>query len=164
MKKLDESTEETQEILTAWRKEARDMTMENLPAFLEKIMKEYIHDYGTICHAISIGGVATMFAINNSEQGGITGFQAGAVMWENIQNWDITYRDKPLRLLDYSDMLYPQYSYKFQKSISPNVESYLLEEAKSRLVDNPTASTKVRQHWEDIAGGKIPFGYVVADK
>ena len=36
-------------------------------------------DYGTVCHAIALSAVA------RTAQGGITGFQAGAVMWEFIK-------------------------------------------------------------------------------
>jgi len=159
MRKLDESTEETQAILEEWREEAHAMTMENLPEFLERITKEYEHDYGTICHAISIGGIATMYAINNSDQGGITGFQAGAVMWENIMNWDSSYRGKPLTLVDYSNMLYPQYEYKFQKTISNSTRDYLIKEAKRNLKENPDANPDVIEHWKQISEGVVPFNH-----
>jgi len=115
MKKLDESTKETQELIELWRAEAEGMTLEKLPEFLERITTQYKYDYGTICHAISIGGIATMWAIDHSEQGGITAFQAGAITWGNIRNWDSSYRGKPLELIDYSRMIYPQHEEEFDK-------------------------------------------------
>ena len=67
-----------------WYKEADTMTMDKLPAFLDHIMNDYNHDYGTICHAITAGGLATMHALDRSDAGGITGFQAGCIMWHIV--------------------------------------------------------------------------------
>jgi len=158
-------TEETsKEIFKEWREKAREQTLETLPKFLDHLMNDYGHDYGTICHALSIGSVATMWAMNNHEQGGVTGFQAGAIMWENIQNWETQYRGKPLRLVDYSKMLYPQYRRKFEKIISPNTMDYLTKIAKEKLVDFD-GSDDVKLHIEDIAMGHPPFDYrVMEDK
>lgn len=119
-------TEETsKKIIEQWLKDAQEQTLESLPSFLNHLMNDYKHDYGTICHALSIGSIATMKAMNKCEQGGITGHQAGAIMWENIQNWMTEYRDKPLTLVDYSKMLYPQYDYHFDKTISSSTWEFL---------------------------------------
>ena len=109
---------EEMKIHEVWYKEAKDMTLEGLPEFINHLMNDYGHDYGTICHAMTAGGIATMNAINKSDQGGITGFQAGAIMWEFIRNW--MYRDNKtgLKLMDYDKFLYPQYEYTFDKTIN----------------------------------------------
>ena len=155
-------TEETsKELLQEWREEMKEMTLEKLPEFLRKLSEDYEHDYGTICHAISIGGVATMWAMNNTKQGGITGFQAGAIMWENIMNWDETMRNKSLKMVDYSLMLYPQYKYKFEKTISADTWVNLQKEAKENLKNSPNASENVKAHWQSIVSGNVPFGYTI---
>jgi len=163
MKKLDESTKETQELIELWRAEAREMTLEKLPEFLERITTQYEHDYGTICHAISIGGIAAMWAVNHSEQGGITGFQAGAITWENIMNWNSSYKGKPLKLIDYSRMIYPQHEEEFDKTITPETWEFLEKEAKFLLKEHSEEHTNkdVVSHWQKIVSGIVPFGYAV---
>ncbi len=114
-----------------WVAEASEMTLEKLPAFITKLVEEYEHDYGTICHAIASGAIATANAIQRSPSGGISGFQAGCVMWEMIKQWGV-FGDGPLRMVDFSDMLYPQYAYKF-KSITRHVWETLQAKAKVNL-------------------------------
>lgn len=143
-----------------WAKEVDGMSMEKLPEFLRKLTEDYEHDYGTICHAIACGAAATAKAINRSPCGGITGFQAGAVMWEMIKLWGV-FGDGPLRMLCIDDMLYPQYEYKFT-SIRKDQLEYLQERAKKLLAENHGVP-RVRDHWHAIAAGKIPFGYAVID-
>ena len=158
-------TEETsKDIIEEWRKEATKVTLKTLPVFLDKLMNDYKHDYGTICHAISIGSIATMWAMNNEEQGGITGFQAGIIMWENIRNWQTELRDVPIKLVTYEDMLYPQYENKFEKTISKSTWEWLqlkAQEAIDRGAVN--AHPSVYEHWKSIVNGKVPFGYIVED-
>ncbi len=135
------------------------MTLDGLPAFIEKLAA-HKHDYGTICRAIAAAGVAAAYAIERSPQGGITGFQAGCVLWDLIKGWDPSYEGKPVRLTHYSDMLYPQYADKF-RSITPETWEYLQSEAKKNLAEAANAHERVRAHWQSIADGVVPFGYRV---
>ena len=89
--------------------EARAQTVATLPEFVRKLTEDYSHDYGTICHAIAAAALAAAHAVDHSPAGGITGFQSGCIMWEFIQEWQHL-RGKPLRLTNYEDMLFPQYS------------------------------------------------------
>lgn len=146
-----------------WYKEARDMTMEKLPAFLKKLTEEYNHDYGTICHAIASAAIGAAWAVERTPQGGITGFQAGAIMWEFITHWMSDYEGKPLKLLDYSNMLYPQYDDKFAATIPQSTWEYLQKEAKKHLKETKDAHPNVKAHWESIVKGNIPFGYTVKE-
>jgi hypothetical protein len=143
-----------------WYAEARAMTPERLPAFIEKLTSAYQHDYGTICHAASAAAIAAAWAVDKSPQGGITGFQAGAIMWGFISHW-MSYEGKPMRLVNYDDMLYPQNGHKFDRVISKETHSYLAEQAKKRLAESDHAHPNVVAHWESIAAGSVPFGYVV---
>lgn len=139
-----------------WYKEAKEVTPENLSNFIEELTEKYSHDYGTIAHACAAAAVAGASAVNNSKQGGITGFQAGAIMWEFIRNWMIQYQDKPLRLINYEDLLYPQYRHKFN-SISKETWEWIQERAEEEMQTN-NGIPEIRKHWESIIAGEVPFG------
>lgn len=145
-----------------WYKDARKMTLEELPEFLRHLTEDYEHDYGTICHAMSAGSIATMWAINKSPSGGITGFQAGAIMWEFVRNWSYEHNKTGLKLVDYDNMLYPQYEDNFEKTITTDTWEALQKEAKEKLKE-PSGVEEVRNHWKDIVAGVIPFGYTLRD-
>ena len=114
-----------------WYKKARKMSMDKLPEFINHLMNDYRHDYGTICHALTSGAIATMWAMD--KKAGITGFQASCIMWEFIQNWMSEYKDKPLQLLNYENLLYPQYEDKFSKTISQSTWDWLRKEARKKI-------------------------------
>ena len=107
---------EKQQVHVRWYEDAKNQTVESLPVFISHIASDYGHDYGTICHAMAAGAIAAATAIDKSPVGGITGFQAGAVMWEFIRNWNFSHNRCGLRIIDYDNFLYPQYSYKYQKN------------------------------------------------
>lgn len=157
---------EADKVHEQWYELAKKQTLETLPAFIDGLLNDYKHDYGTICHAFAAGGIATMWAMNTHNQGGITGFQAGAIMWEFIRNWNHSGNKTSLRLIDYDNMLYPQYKTKFQKTISKSVWELLQAEA-TRLSETSNidhVSREVYDHWRSIANGKVPFGYKVSSK
>lgn len=146
-----------------WYEEARGMTLDTLPAFLKKLTEDYGHDYGTTCHAVASAAVAAAWAVEHSPQGGITGFQAGAVMWEFIRNWDSSYKDVPLRLINYENMLFPQYHKRFN-TIGAETWKWLQEKAMNNLSERGEFThPDVIKHWESIRDGKVPFGYIVED-
>lgn len=145
-----------------WAKECDEMTLEKLPEFIRKLTQDYQHDYGTICHAIACGAIATAKAIDRSPAGGITGFQAGCIQWQMIKLWGI-FDKGPLRMVQYNKMLYPQYESIFQKTISQSTWDYLQKEAKENLGKAFFGSVEVKAHWESIAAGKVPFGYSIKE-
>lgn len=153
MQKITESDNEHQK----WYEEAKSQTIETLPIFLKHLTEDYSHDYGTICHAITAGAIATSWAMNKTPQGGITGFQASCIMWEFIKNW-MSYKGA-LRLIKYEDMLYPQYAFKFN-TINKETWKFLQDEAKNKL-EETRISNNVRKHLEEIVNGVVPFGYSV---
>ena len=146
-----------------WFEKARKQTLETLPAFMNHVMNDYCHDYGTIVHAVSACAIAAAWAANESESGGITGFRACFVMWDFILQWKFRSNKCGLRIIDYDDMLYPQYDYKFEKIISSDTWESLQARAKELLSEHGLAAKKVREHWESIAEGNVPFGYTVID-
>lgn len=145
-----------------WYKEAKEQTLETLPEFLKHLMEDYGHDYGTICHALASGAVATSHAMNRHSNGGITGFQAGAVMWEYMAHWNGI--KPPAKLVKYDDMLYPQYENKFAKTISKDTWEHLQTEAKKQISEINSEYPprhNVIKHWTSIVEGIIPFGYKI---
>lgn len=160
---LDETSPEFKEIKKEWFARAKKMKMEELPNFIANLMEDYKHDYGTICHAMSAGAIATVYAMNNTEQGGISGFQAGGVMWEFISAWMYSNNKCGLRIVDYDDFLYPQYEYRFEKAINPDTWKNIQEQAQIALQNKETAHPNVISHWENITMGAVPFGYAVKD-
>lgn len=146
-----------------WYEEAENQTLETLPDFIKNLTENYSHDYGTICHAIAASAIAAAYAVNESPTGGITGFQAGAVMWEFIRNWKFKRNKSGLRIIDYDDMLYPQYEEKFTtKVISESTWNRLQEQAYIYLSkDSKTSHPNVVKHWKKITRGYVPFGYRV---
>ena len=131
---MREQISEEMKIHEVWYKEAKNMTLEGLPEFINHLMNDYEHDYGTICHAMTAGGIATMNAMNKSDQGGITGFQAGAIMCEFIRNWRYRMKNKTgLKLVDYDHFLYPQYEERFRKNIGAYTWAAIQKEAATQI-------------------------------
>ncbi|SOY79970.1 hypothetical protein CBM2599_A120535 [Cupriavidus taiwanensis] len=142
-----------------WYEEAKKMTVEGLPAFIQKLTTEYVHDYGTICYAVAAAGIAAMHAVNKSDQGGITGFQAGCITWELLRHW--SHIEAPARITEFRNMLFPQYEHKFC-AISSETWEILQEEAKKSLAEKGDGiHPNVRAHMESIVAGTVPFGYRV---
>lgn len=148
-----------------WYEDAKNQTLESLPEFMRHIAADYGHDYGTICHALAAGAIAAATAINKSPSGGITGFQAGAVMWEFIRNWNFSSNKCGLRIIDYDNFLYPQYADKYQKTITPDTWKAIQEEAASQIakadLEYAEYLTAKEQYGKDLAAfvAKFPDYY-----
>ena len=142
-----------------WYKRAYSMKPEDFPEFFRELTEDYEHDYGTVCHAMAAVGLAAMYAFNKTDgaRGGITGFQAGCVMWEVIRHMNYESNKCGLRLQNMDDLLYPQYEYKFT-AISKDTWEVVKNEAHNRLLERGTAHPDVVAHWESIVNGKVPFG------
>jgi predicted metalloprotease with PDZ domain len=134
-----------------------DNSVNSIDSFINTLDTEYYHDYGTIANAVAACAIQAARKMNNQNQGGISGFQAGAVMWIFIRRW--MHKEGPLKLLDFDDMLFPQYKDRFDKTISEETYRYLINKAKENLETRTDAAPEVKKHWEHIAKGEIPFGY-----
>ena len=145
-----------------WYKEAVEQTMDTLNSFINHIMNDYEHDYGTACHAFAACALATIHACNKAKQGGITMFQASMVMWDIVRQLLYPNNKCGLRMIDYDDMLYPQYDFKFDKTINTHVFNTLQNEAK-KLLEKDSAHPVVKAHWQSIVDGVVPFGYKIKD-
>ncbi len=156
MKQIKEEDNEQEQ----WYKDAHEQTLDTLPYFINHLLNDYQHDYGTICHALAAGAVATTRAMNHSDQGGITGFQAGAVMWEYMKLWNNV--KPPAKLVQYENMLYPQHEYEYQKVISKDTFNWLQKKAENKLKKREIHPW-VRMHLRSIVYGTVPFGYSIQD-
>lgn len=157
---LDE--ERDRKVWEHWMVEATTQTMETLPEFVRHLIEDYRHDYGTICHAIAAAALGGAHAVETSPQGGITGFQAGAVFWDFYRRW--MHNDGPARIVDYNELLYPQFGAKF-RTISAETWTWVRDQAQQRLDENGDGGgivhPEVRAHWEAIVAGIVPFGLEV---
>ena len=150
---------ELRDELAAKRKEIK--TFEELTDFLKYVKDNCNCGYGEAPRAMAQAVLATAWYF--ASEFGITGFQAGAVMWDFITGWSYTNNKTSLKIVDYDNMLYPQYGYKFEKTITPSVWSVLQKEAAKKLEECDHAHPDVIAHWKSIAEGKIPFGYSVRE-
>ena len=150
-------TEADKDLIESWYKERP----EDINAFISKLHTDYVHDYGTICHAIAASAIAAAWKCDSGPQGGITGFQAGAVMWEFIRHWQSW--EGPLRLLNYENMLDPQCENKFNKVIDSTTWKWIQDKARESLASSEHAHPNVKAHWESIITGVVPFGYIISD-
>jgi hypothetical protein len=145
-----------------WYEKARstDITMETLPKFLNSLLDDYKHDYGTIVHAMTAGAIATITAMNSTKQGGITGFQASCLSWLFLREG--MGKEGALRLIEFNDLLYPQHEDRFEKTINKEIWADLQKKA-AHCIKNASIATHpdVLAHWQSIVDGKLPFGFSV---
>lgn len=143
-------------------------TFDDLIAFLKQIedidfdSMDLGDAYGVAPRSIAQAALATAQYL--SCKFGITGFQSGFVMWDFIKDWSYSHNKCGLRLVNMDDMLYPQYNYKFDKTISSDTWAALQKEAKSKLENRKDAHPAVIAHWKSIVNGDVPFGYTVSDE
>lgn len=178
------------EELQAKRREIGE-DFDKLVEFLKDVRDNYNYDYGVAPRAIAQASVATAWYL--ASVFGITGFQAGFVMWDFIRDWQYRNNECGLKIIDYDNMLYPQYEYKFtEKTISKwqwealqkqaqkeldriqeTVESYNRNQAEGMedfinkegrdWVETDFCNVRVLNHWKSIVEGKVPFGYRVVE-
>lgn len=157
---MKQQIDESMHLEKEWFEQAGKIkTIEEFETFVNHILNDYEHDYGTACHAVAACALAGAWL--GCEKEGLTGFQAGFVMWDFIKNWVMVGNTCGMKLVDYDDMLYPQYEYKFEKTISQDTWHHLQEEAKRQLKKSGGAHPEVKAHWKNIAMGIVPFGYQV---
>jgi hypothetical protein len=130
---IHEGSDEFKELKKQWYAEAKEVTVNTLDAFVWSLTANYKHDYGTICHAVAAAAIAAATAVNKSPAGGITGFQAGAVMWEFIRQWNYPNNKCGMRLIDYDNFLYPQYAKSFDKVLPLHTWLDIQQEAENNI-------------------------------
>lgn len=159
---LNEEDESFKELRKKWIDQARQIkTEQQLTRFIHNLLNGYSHDYGTVVRAI--GAMAIGAASLGAFIEGITGFQASCVMWEFVREWNYYGNQTGLKLIDYDNMLYPQYASHYEKTLSAYTWEKIQELARKNLEEVDNAHPDVKAHWQSIVDGKVPFGYEVKD-
>lgn len=131
-------------------------TVEELAAYVQA-MVDRPHDYGTCAYAMSYAAVAAFNFV--ARKLGVTGFQASCAdmdILRQTRNWEWG------RILDYSNLLYPQYcdEYHFptvKKLLAdPEIASRLAKMARAKLAENGHAHKAVSRHWQKLADFAAP--------
>lgn len=151
-------------ILDKYNDKLKDM--DSINAMISEIIKDFNHDYGAAPRTIGAGLICIANYLCSAM--GLTGFQTSCMMWDFIRGFNLRNNKCGAKLVNYDDMLYPQYDYKFQKTISEDVWKNLQEEAKKLLNDSDGyvisyAHSDVIHHWKSIVDGVVPFGYTVTE-
>ena len=158
---MKENITEESGVHKTWYDEAKKQTPKTISEFIRHLTEDYDHDYGTICHACVAAALGAIHSIDNSDQGGITGFQAGAIQSEFIVHWGVT--RVPARIQSYDDLLYPQYEDKFS-GIPKDVWEDLVIKARTNLKEKDYMVDEVRKHMESISNGVVPFGLHIYER
>jgi len=155
---LDE--EHDRDILDSWKDEYKKINnVKDLATFVDHLMNDYTHDYGTIIHAMYAAMMATFYCLEHSPQGGITGFQASCLGHMFIKEFFML--REAYRIIDYGEMLYPQCEDRYT-TIPVSIFNWLRDKAKEELLSRDM-HPKVREHMEKIVAGEVPFGFKVKD-
>lgn len=137
-------------------------SFDNLVDYLKYIKNNCNYDYGVAPRSIAQASLAVAWYL--AKEFGITGFQASFIMWDFIKDW--SYKDNKcgLKIIDYDNMLYPQYEDKFDKVIPKETWELLQKQAEQELKESGCyANLNIVDHWLSIMNGKVPFGYKVKD-
>jgi hypothetical protein len=138
-------------------------SFDDLVSFLERVKNTCNTGYGTAPRAIAQAALATAWYL--SSEFGITGFQAGCTMWDFIRDWSFPTNECGMKIVNYDNMLYPQYADSFEKTISKDTFESLQRAAEKNLekYNGEYTSSFVISHWRSIVDGNVPFGYIVKD-
>ena len=102
---LDEESKDFQNLKKEWAKRVKEIkTTEELKVFIDELL-DYGHDYGTIVHAMWAAMMAAFHTMNNSDQGGITSFQAGFLGWKAVDEF-IRNTKNGARIIFYEDFVW----------------------------------------------------------
>jgi hypothetical protein len=177
---IDEET--STELIASWYK-ARPKSPRELRTFVDNLLDKYTHDYGTIVHAAAASALAAVHAVNADPlQGGLSGFQAGAIAHEFVRK--LLAIQGPLSFVDYERMLTPRNADRFEKTIPRGAMDWLQTKARERLAhhklltdlieretargevphnDDHPLSAELLAHLTAIAEGVAPFGYTITE-
>ena len=156
-KVLDEM--EMRDLLRDKRKKIE--TLDDLIEFLTYVKDNCNYDYGVAPRSIAQASLATAWYFSNIF--GITGFQAGFIMWDFIRDWKYQNNKLGLKIINYDDLLYPQYEDHFDKIMTKPMFEDLQKVAMEKLEKGENVAPEVRIHWMRIVNGLVPFGFKVVE-
>lgn len=143
----------------SWYAKAKEVSnVDELTEFIKWIFSQEA-DYELSVHAVSAIAIAATWCGENKY--GLTGFQGSVVGLQYLMHW--TYENCiGIKVTDYTEMLYPQNRRHFEKNISADMFSDIQKRA-AKLLEEGGGVPFVRQHWESIVNGDVPFGYKIED-
>lgn len=141
--------------------EARDYILgkkvespEELAELAKEICEKFNFDYGVVPR--SIGAFLVVAANYFCHEMGVTGFQAGFIMYDFIRGFMYPHNKCGIRVVDYDELLYPQYIEK-HTTIPESVWNNIMREAKTKLdEDKVYCHPCVVQYWQDVSKGIVP--------
>lgn len=142
-----------------WYNQASRVTTFTLHEFIRHLTKDYLHDDETMCHAMVAAGLAAMKAVAGSRR--LTGEQAAFIMWTFIYKWMYPNNQAGMALLNYDNLLFPEFEKQFDKTIPKNCFEKLQEQAKD-LLGEEGINEEMREHLQSIVDGIPPFGLKIA--
>ena len=147
-----------------WKKKARECTPETVGDFIRHLVDGHCHDYDSIATALSVAALAGAWAVEHSEQGGLTGFQWGWASHRAVAMMCYENSKFGIRIQDMDNLLYPQYAGNFAfVRVGRDFAQKLREEAKRRLETETVACKAVRAWWTMLAEGEFPTWLLVED-
>jgi hypothetical protein len=149
-----------------WYKDAREVIPETLQAFIERLTNDYVHDYRTIAHAAAASALAAVNAVDESDQGGLIGYQINYILWRIILKIGAYPEGALLYMSNFDNMLYPQYADQFERTLKVAHWAAIQKRAAEALASTPVneVDPQVREHWQSIVDGTVPFGWSVEEK
>lgn len=147
------------EEIDGWFKEMSEMTPENLPEFLEKVMNRE-QDQSSMVAAAAVCALATLKAFNRKH---IFTNQGQGLKVANLIYVTMTgIGDDPFRVFEFYTILDPHCDGQIV-SIPPQVFAVLRTKAKELLEKEPNAPEAFKKRWKQVANGKLPEPWVVRD-
>lgn len=153
-KSITEATDK--QVIEQWFNDAKGKDgVKSLDEFYRHLTQDYQHDYGTCCHAIIAMAVAAIEKM--SREFGITGFQHSCVMWGIIRREFRDHNKLGLRLLDYDNLLYPQFQDEFRQiEISEEQAEKIRKQAQANIDEGGMVAPAVEEWWKKLASGWLP--------
>lgn len=84
-------------------------------------------------------------------------------MWDFIRGYMYPLNECGLKIVNYDEMLFPQYKHKFEKVISKETWESIQKKAREKLDNIEDAHPDIIQHWQSIVDGNVPYGYRVEE-
>ena len=155
-------SEDNKDIIDSWYKRAREVTPETFGDLINELLHGYELDYGTKVHAAAACTIAMFNACDDIF--GFSGFQASASIMQVLYKLNYPCNKTGIRVIDYDEMLYPQYKDKF-RGISRKTWESLRKRADELINENDKSAVdlSVLHHWLGVSSGLIPFGYYISD-
>ena len=160
---LDETRDRN--IWEGWFKEAKKCRLDDgsLAKFIDHLKNDYLHDYGTSARATSAAVFATANAFARHE--GLTGFQWSCVAMDVLGQMCFPDNKLGFAVIDYDDLLYPQYEYRFtERKISAEDAKQLKQEACRKIAESDgMVNPDVMAWWQKLANGQFPEWLMVEE-